>query len=435
MKGIFIEREGRNAVVMDNKGRFMKVRAGKGWNRGDEVNFPSPAARTAKSFSIAAMLVVVLALGVFGLYTVNAYTVNLDVNPSIEIEVNAFNNVTAITALNDDAQEIGDLQSLVGMKLGPAVNSAILMLLDEGYLEEDGTVVLSIDGKNKVRTVVREVSEAVEDAVVEDETDEDEEDIDADSGMKIYVGRITEEMAEISEELGIPVGRIVLAEKAIEEGATFDYESTVYLSVQEIQSIRNISKTINKATDLFNEEGNPNQFEAMSRKILRDASKIEKEIAEIEALIAKGEAGDDTVLRYEVLFGQFNEILSSIDAIGVQADLETDEIINGMAQMKGADKEEKEQIREEIKIAKEAEQDAEHEEIGNRVEEKLAEVKDKVQMLQSAKGKAEEDQESENPGEGNPGSEKGKDNGNNSDDKNNGQSGKDSGNSQGKGGN
>jgi len=435
MKGIFIEREGRNAVVMDNKGRFMKVRAGKGWNRGDEVNFPSPAARTAKSFSIAAVLVVVLALGVFGLYTVNAYTVNLDVNPSIEIEVNAFNNVTAITALNDDAQEIGDLQSLVGMKLGPAVNSAILMLLDEGYLEEDGTVVLSIDGKNKVRTVVREVSEAVEDAVVEDETDEDEEDIDADSGMKIYVGRITEEMAEVSEELGIPVGRIVLAEKAIEEGATFDYESTVYLSVQEIQSIRNISKTINKATDLFNEEGNPNQFEAMSRKILRDASKIEEEIAEIEALIAKGEAGDDTVLRYEVLFGQFNEILSSIDAIGVQADLETDEIINGMAQMKGADKEEKEQIREEIKIAKEAEQDAEHEEIGNRVEEKLAEVKDKVQMLQSAKGKAEEDQESENPGEGNPGSEKGKDNGNNSDDKNNGQSGKDSGNSQGKGGN
>ena len=435
MKGIFIEREGRNAVVMDNKGRFMKVRAGKGWNRGDEVNFPSPAARTAKSFSIAAVLVVVLALGVFGLYTVNAYTVNLDVNPSIEIEVNAFNNVTAITALNDDAQEIGDLQSLVGMKLGPAVNSAILMLLDEGYLEEDGTVVLSIDGKNKVRTVVREVSEAVEDAVVEDETDKDEEDIDADSGMKIYVGRITEEMAEISEELGIPVGRIVLAEKAIEEGATFDYESTVYLSVQEIQSIRNISKTINKATDLFNEEGNPNQFEAMSRKILRDASKIEKEIAEIEALIAKGEAGDDTVLRYEVLFGQFNEILSSIDAIGVQADLETDEIINGMAKMKGADKEEKEQIREEIKIAKEAEQDAEHEEIGNRVEEKLAEVKDKVQMLQSAKGKAEEDQESENPGEGNPGSEKGKDNGNNSDDKNNGQSGKDSGNSQGKGGN
>jgi|GEM_PF-2708818 len=435
MKGIFIEREGRNAVVMDNKGRFMKVRAGKGWNRGDEVNFPSPAARTAKSFSIAAVLVVVLALGVFGLYTVNAYTVNLDVNPSIEIEVNAFNNVTAITALNDDAQEIGDLQSLVGMKLGPAVNSAILMLLDEGYLEEDGTVVLSIDGKNKVRTVVREVSEAVEDAVVEDETDKDEEDIDADSGMKIYVGRITEEMAEVSEELGIPVGRIVLAEKAIEEGATFDYESTVYLSVQEIQSIRNISKTINKATDLFNEEGNPNQFEAMSRKILRDASKIEEEIAEIEALIAKGEAGDDTVLRYEVLFGQFNEILSSIDAIGVQVDLETDEIINGMAQMKGADKEEKEQIREEIKIAKEAEQDAEHEEIGNRVEEKLAEVKDKVQMLQSAKGKAEEDQESENPGEGNPGSEKGKDNGNNSDDKNNGQSGKDSGNSQGKGGN
>jgi len=34
------------------------------------------------------------------------------------------------------------------MKFGPAVNEAIQLLLDQGFLAEDGTVVLSITGKN-----------------------------------------------------------------------------------------------------------------------------------------------------------------------------------------------------------------------------------------------------------------------------------------------
>ncbi|HPJ22343.1 MAG TPA: anti-sigma factor domain-containing protein, partial [Clostridia bacterium] len=101
MKGILIEKAGRNSVVMANDGKFMKVSGRKSWNTGDEVEFPSAGARAAKAVSIAAMFVIVMALSLFGVYAANSYTVNLDVNPSIEIEVNAFNNVTEITALND----------------------------------------------------------------------------------------------------------------------------------------------------------------------------------------------------------------------------------------------------------------------------------------------------------------------------------------------
>ena len=149
MKGILIEKRLRKSVIMDQNGRFIKTKTLKGWREGDEVSFVSTTVKAARNLSIAAAFVLVFALGLFAVYAGNAYIVNLDVNPSIEIKVNAFNNVESIKALNDDAvTQIGELESLVGMKFGPAVNEAIQLLLDQGFLAEDGTVVLSITGKN-----------------------------------------------------------------------------------------------------------------------------------------------------------------------------------------------------------------------------------------------------------------------------------------------
>ncbi|MBN2558194.1 MAG: anti-sigma factor domain-containing protein, partial [Clostridia bacterium] len=280
MKGIIIEKGSGKSIVMDRSGRFIKARTMKGWREGDEVNFTPDSARTAGVLSLAAAFVITAALGLFGAFALNSYTVNLDVNPSISIEANAFNVVREITAMNDDAEQVGDLSALIGMKVGRAVNEAILILLEEGYLQADGTVVLSIEGSNnKVRTVVREVSDAIENAFVESQDGSETGDPDT-GGVRIYVGRITEEMAAAAEELGVPYGRVVLAAKAVEEGAEMDYEMVSLLSIQEIQRIRNISKTIDKAADILEgtsksskEDGKAKikQVEAMSDKILDEA--------------------------------------------------------------------------------------------------------------------------------------------------------------------
>ncbi|MBN2882823.1 MAG: hypothetical protein JXN10_04800, partial [Clostridia bacterium] len=300
-----------------------------------------------------------------------------------------------------------------------------------------------------VKTVVKEVSEAVLDADVEDDESDTDEDSVKDNSMKIYVGRITEDIALAAEELEVPVGRIVLAQKAMEEGSTIEYGDVSVLSIQEIQSIRNISKTINKMNSIvegISEEsagnGNLNQYEAISRKLVKEATGMEEEIAALEEEMAGGDSSPETIERYRVLQMQFALILGKLDELGVQADEETEEIINGMAQMKGADKEEKERIREEVKIAKEAEQDAKQEEVRNRIETKMEEIADKVAMLKSAKGKSDEvigtgEGQPESPGVGNAGSESttGSEGNSGSEDNNNKGQGSDSnsGNSQGNG--
>ena len=415
MKGILIEKRLRKSVIMDQNGRFVKTKTLKGWREGDEVSFVSTTVKAARNLSIAAAFVLVFALGLFAVYASNAYIVNLDVNPSIEIKVNAFNNVSEIKALNDDAAEIeAGLSSLVGMKFGPAVYVAVQLLIDEGYLEEDGTVVLSIEGKNrKLKVVEKLVSEALAGVDIETEDDEDdpEDKLEAgkeESGIKIYVGRVTEEMAEAAEGLGVPIGRIVLAEKAQEEGAEISYEMAAVLSVQELQRIRNLAKTINKATEILGEtsgqsqdngKGKLKQVEAMSKKILREASKIEGNIEELAAIIASGTADAQTTDHHAVLSVQLENLLIQMEQMGIIAEEETEAVLNGMAQYKGADSDEKARIREEIKEVKKAEIDGKQEENRTRVEEKMAEVKEKISMLQGAKSKSVEEQGSDNAGD------------------------------------
>lgn len=342
MKGILIEKRRRKSIVMDQNGRFIKTRTDKGWSEGDEVSFVSGSVKAARAASIAAAFVLVFALGLFAVYASNAYTVQMDVNPSIEIKVDAFNNVTEIRALNDDAEEIGEyLDGLVGMKFGPAINVAVMLLIDQGYLTEDGTVVLSVEGKNgKVKTVEKLVSEAMADVDIETEDDGSEDpDPDPDTtaegendGIKIYVGRITEEMAQKAEELDVPVGRMVLAAKAQEEGAEISFEMAATLSVQELQRIRNLSKTINKATEIVsgtaaegasNGNGKLKQLEAITDKILREAARIEEDLAELTALIESGEADEAAIERHAVLTLQLEELLTKITDMGIEEDAVT----------------------------------------------------------------------------------------------------------------
>ncbi|MCK5759407.1 MAG: hypothetical protein KAH14_09975 [Clostridiales bacterium] len=442
MKGILIEKRLRKSVVMDQNGKFIKTKTNKSWNEGDEVNFVSTSVKVARSLSVAAVFVLVFAIGLFAIYASNSYIVHLDVNPSIEIKVGAFNNVTEIRALNDDASEIEEgLSNLVGMKFGTAVNVAVQVLLDEGYLEEDGTVVLSVEGKNgKLRVVEKLVSEALAGVEIETEDDEDDDlDVDAleaegadgEPKLKVYIGRVTEEMATAAQELNVPIGRMVLVTKAREESFDFITDDmadvmVAVLSVQEIQRVRNLYKTINKATELIEGEsekgnGNMKQIESIVDKIIREISKIEGNLAELQAMIDTGEADDDIIERYDVLNQQLIDLAAKLEEVIDAADIETEEVLNGMAGYKDATPKEKARIREEIKEAKKAEIDAKQEENRTRVEEKMDEVKAKVAALKAAKNKSEEE------GPENAGDNAGENAGENSSDNSPGNSGSNAG--------
>ncbi len=103
--------------------------------------------------AIAAAFVVLLGVGVFaGQLVVNAEnaTIAIDVNPSMEIEINGREKVVEINVLNEDAEiVIGDME-LEGLDLEVAMNAIIGSMLKHGYLSTDqNSILISIDSGNE----------------------------------------------------------------------------------------------------------------------------------------------------------------------------------------------------------------------------------------------------------------------------------------------
>lgn len=68
--------------------------------------------------------------------------VSLDVNPSIQLQVNSKERVLAADALNDDAQVILEGMDLKGTQLNVAVNAIVGSLLQHGYLDKISSAIL-----------------------------------------------------------------------------------------------------------------------------------------------------------------------------------------------------------------------------------------------------------------------------------------------------
>ena len=101
---------------------------------------------------IAAALVL-LVTGVFGAqrYTAGAVasTISLDVNPSVEIQVNQKEDVLAVNPLNDDGKIVVGDMDFRGSSLDVTVNALIGSMLRNGYLSElNNSILVSVDGKN-----------------------------------------------------------------------------------------------------------------------------------------------------------------------------------------------------------------------------------------------------------------------------------------------
>ena len=68
--------------------------------------------------------------------------VSLDVNPSIQLQVNSSEKVLQVQALNAEAQEVLADMPLEGTHLNVAVNAIVGSLLQHGYLDSISSAIL-----------------------------------------------------------------------------------------------------------------------------------------------------------------------------------------------------------------------------------------------------------------------------------------------------
>lgn len=186
--------------------------------------------------AVAAAFVAVVSVGTAASYFSENYRVvskvSLDVNPSIEINVNKADKVIKAVAKNADAKNIvGDME-LRGVPLDVALNALIGSMFNGGYLTpEQNTVLISVEADgNKSEELCKKLSETVETAVGENGEFE--------PSLVIQNISSDEKLKEYSEKYDISTGKASLIDGIVESDPEhYSFEELSELSVTELNII------------------------------------------------------------------------------------------------------------------------------------------------------------------------------------------------------
>ena len=185
-----------------------------------------------RSFAAIAAVLVLIVAGVFAMKTFGgssadtlAAVVSLDVNPSIELNVDKDENVLSAKGLNADGKTVlGDMQ-LKGSKLDVAVNAIIGSMLQNGYLDDMANSILlsvsGVDGYNAetLRSkLASDVNKQLKDCAV----------------LSQDVSGADNETVKLAEKYDISVGKAALIRQIVSADARHSFEELAPLSINEL---------------------------------------------------------------------------------------------------------------------------------------------------------------------------------------------------------
>ena len=157
--------------------------------------------------------------------------VDIDVNPSIELSINADDEIVSVRAINEDAIEILDGMKLEGTQTKVAVNAIIGSMFEHGYLQgETDSILVSVENKDS------EKSEAIQASITED----------INTLLKAYnkdvyiIGQSVcqdEEIVNMALTYGISEGKAELIRKVLQMSDVYTIENLVYLNITELNEI------------------------------------------------------------------------------------------------------------------------------------------------------------------------------------------------------
>lgn len=125
-----------------------------------------------KKYIIAASLLFLVSVGSVGGYSYYKTPVNyisLDINPSIELGVNAFDKVVSVEGYNDDGKTVLEGQNVINSGVKEAVSTLVQSAADNGFIAADGSTIVAVtaetDNTSKATDLDKIASQGVNDAI------------------------------------------------------------------------------------------------------------------------------------------------------------------------------------------------------------------------------------------------------------------------------
>ena len=192
-------------------------------------------------YAVAACLSLVLvgaAAGGFFLHQARTVTsvVSLDVNPSIQLQVNNSEKVLKVQALNAEAREVLADMPLEGTHLNVAVNAIVGSLLQHGYLDSiSSAILISVEDTNQQRAekLQQELTDQVGSSLANQQ-----------SQASILSQTLTsdQQLQDQAAENNISVGKAALIQ-TIQQNGDFTFDQLAALSVEELSQMAKAQAT------------------------------------------------------------------------------------------------------------------------------------------------------------------------------------------------
>jgi len=155
-----------------------------------------------------------------------AWTVSLDVNPSIAVEVDDQESIVAVTALNDDAEAIIGDADYSGQDVAATVHALVASMVENGYLSEvANSVLVSVDSKDVEKAALMQAKLSRE--------------IEATLSQSGFAGAVMsqtlhsdKELAALAGQYGISTGKATLIEhiRSLDPLKTFEELATASIN-------------------------------------------------------------------------------------------------------------------------------------------------------------------------------------------------------------
>ncbi|NOW02896.1 hypothetical protein [Clostridium beijerinckii] len=209
-----------------------------------------------RKIALAASIAVAFSLG-GGVYayakTPVAY-VSLDINPSVELGVNAFDTVVSAEAYNKDGEKVLEGTNLVNTKVDNAVSTVITNAISDGYIKEDSTNVTT---SAAVEITVSTDKDGLADKLNESLKETADETLkDNDLEAEVETDKVALARRDEARQLGITPGKLNLIQKLQALDPSIKVEDYKLISVKEIQKkakeLRKMTRTDNDAVDVDN---------------------------------------------------------------------------------------------------------------------------------------------------------------------------------------
>lgn len=204
MKNVVVEVQRDYAVIMNNMGDFIKIK-NRNYKLGQRIESYSKKRNVCFTRLVAATAVVVVMLfggGAYAYYTPYSY-ITVDINPSIELEMNIFNRVIAAKAMNEDAKAILDGIKLNGNDINTVMDKLVSELIKEGYLTKESVAEFMITASSNNENCAKDLLEKTINAL---NKDTEQNGVNA----NVQGESVAKELKTTADAYGVTPGKLIL---------------------------------------------------------------------------------------------------------------------------------------------------------------------------------------------------------------------------------